>query len=422
MSEREEEVKVADVAFREEVVKITDVAYGGDGAARLEDGRICFIPFVGLNELVRIRIIKESKKFCRGEVIEVMEASVNRVEAPCPHYETCGGCNYQHLAYEAQVELKEAQFRQVVRRIGGLDITDDKVEVVASERAYNYRNRITLAPQRRADDEDRSEELAYGFVARDKRTIIPIKECLLAREPVNEMISKLNKTRWGRKNMSRDKPKKATLRYAQGNDEGLIFYGLAPEGMPWRRDINGGEDFSVPTGSFSQVNHEVAEKLQEMCASIVAGLDGCKMVIDAFCGSGFLSMGMKDVDVIGLEIDAHGAEAANYNANERGLENHKYIRGDVDRLLMQRLGKRVNEILLLLDPPRMGCGEGTMKAIAKKSPRWVLYVSCDPATLGRDLQQLVAMGYEKRQLAMLDMFPQTSHFESLILLERGNVG
>ena len=407
--------------LREEVVRITDVAYGGDGAARLEDGRICFIPFVGMNELVRVRIIKESKKFCRGEVAEVIEPSESRVEAPCPHYEVCGGCNYQHLAYEAQVELKEAQFRQVVRRIGGLDISDDAVEVVASERAYKYRNRVTLAPQRRSDDEDRTEELSYGFVARDKRTIIPIKECLLAREQVNEMIPKLNKTRWGRKNMSRDKPKKATLRYASGNDEGLIYYGLAPEGMPWRREISGGKDFSIPTGSFSQVNHEVAEKLQEMCASIVNGLDECKFVIDAFCGAGFLSMGMRGVDVIGLEIDAHGAEAANYNASERGLESHKYIRGDVDRMLKQRLGKRVDETLLLLDPPRSGCGEGTMKAIAKKLPRWVLYVSCDPATLGRDLKNLVGFGYEKRKLAMLDMFPQTSHFESLILLERGHV-
>ena len=121
-----------------------------------------------------------------------------------------------------------------------------------------------------------------------------------------------------------------------------------------------------------------------------------------------------------LEIDDKGVEAANFNAQEHGLSTHKYIAGDVNKLLRQRLGKLVGETTLILDPPRAGVGPGTIKAISKRSPRWILYVSCDPGTLARDLKEILPLGYKHKKLAMLDMFPQTAHFESLILLELDN--
>ncbi len=364
-------------------------------------------------ELLKVRIIKETKAFCRGEIEEVLEASEERVEAPCEYYENCGGCAYQHLSYKEQVRLKESQFRQVVKRIGGLDVSEDPVELVPSEKEWNYRNRISLNARKLE-----SGETIYGFIGRDNRSLVRIKECMLAQDEVNEQISSLTKTRWGHKNSSRPRPLRATIRCTSGETDTVVYYGKAPKGLPWRREDYNEQEFVIPAGSFSQVNHGVAQKLQKMCGEIIAGLEGCEFVIDAFCGSGFLSMGIKDVPVIGLEIDEAGVEAANFNAQAKGHTKHKYIAGDVNRLLKQRLGKKVDRTTLILDPPRTGVGEGTIKAITKAPPKWLLYVSCDPSTLARDLKQILPLGYTHKKLAVLDMFPQTSHFESLILLER----
>ena len=129
-------------------------------------------------------------------------------------------------------------------------------------------------------------------------------------------------------------------------------------------------------------------------------------------------MGLRNVKVIGLEIDKAGVEAANFNAQQLQLETHRYIAGDVNRLLKQRLGKLASSTVLILDPPRDGVGEGTIKAVTKNPPRWILYVSCDPSSLARDLKSLLPLGYKHKKLAVMDMFPQTAHFESLILLEK----
>ena len=400
---------------REEILVIDNIAYGGDGAGRLDDGRVCFVPFSVPGEKVKVSIVKDNKNFCRGEILELVETSENRVEAPCQYFGECGGCAYQHIDYDEQVKIKEAQFRQVLKRIGGLNIDEDEVEVVSSTNKWNYRNRISLNARR-----TETEEVIYGFIGRDNRSLVRIKECLLAQVPVNELVPDLNKTKWGHKNRQRDRPLRATIRHASSNKETVAFYGKAPVGLPWRREVYNDREFVMPAGSFSQVNREVAEALQRMCAEIISSLEACTFVIDAFCGSGFLSMGLRDVKVVGLEIDAKGVEAANFNAQDQGLTTHKYVAGDVNKLLRQRLGKLAPETTLILDPPRAGVGPGTIKAISKRAPKWILYVSCDPGTLGRDLKEILPLGYKHKKLAMLDMFPQTSHFESLILLELDN--
>ncbi|WDE95834.1 class I SAM-dependent RNA methyltransferase [Lentisphaera profundi] len=400
---------------REEIFEIDNIAYGGDGAGRMEDGRVCFVPFSVPGEKVKVKILKDNKNFCRGEIVEIVEASEKRAEAPCQYYGECGGCSYQHMTYDEQVTVKEAQFRQVLKRLGGLDIDNDDIEIVPSVNQWNYRNRISLNARRTEND-----EVIYGFIGRDNRSLVRVKECLLAQAPVNEQVPGLSKTKWGHRNSKRDRPLRATIRHASSNKETVAFYGKAPVGLPWRREIYNDKEYVMPSGSFSQVNREVAEALQSMCAEIISSLKECTFVIDAFCGSGFLSMELKGVRVVGLEIDDKGVEAANFNAQEHGLTTHKYIAGDVNKLLRQRLGKLIGETTLILDPPRAGVGPGTIKAISKRSPRWILYVSCDPGTLARDLKEILPLGYKHKKLAMLDMFPQTAHFESLILLELDN--
>jgi 23S rRNA (uracil1939-C5)-methyltransferase len=391
-------------------VKIDDVAFGGKGVTRIENV-VCFVPFTLPGEDVKICITSVKKNFLEAEVIEIIKASEERVEPVCEHFKDCGGCQYQHVSYSKQLDLKKSQLAQVLKRIGSFEEIPEISEVLASEKEYNYRNRITLNPRKLEDG-----KLLYGYKDLKNKRLIQIESCPLANEEVNKLIPQLTRTRWGRKNLDRDKPKSATLRDS-AEDEPIIYYGSAPKGMPWRKEVLGEKQFRVPLGSFYQVNPEVAEGLFNK-VNEWAGEISVPRVVDAFCGAGFLSVGLKDKHVIGIECDEASVNAAKYNAQQWETKSFNYIAGDANSLLNKHLKNKGAQTLLIMDPPRKGCGEQSLKAIENNKPAWILYVSCDPATLARDLKSICASGdYSLEKLALLDMFPQTSHFETMVLLK-----
>ena len=391
-------------------VTIDDVAFGGKGVTRI-DGLVCFIAGTIPGEEVKIRIKAVKKRYLEADLVEVLKASDDRVEPECKHYGTCGGCQYQHINYERQVELKKLQLQQVLGRIGGLENIPEITKVVSSPKAYNYRNKITLNPRKVEE-----KHLIYGYRDVDNKYLLEVSECPLAKEEVNELIPLIKRTPWGKKNTNRDKPKSASLR-ATAFDEPIIYYGAAPKGIPWRKEEINGKEFRVPLGSFFQINPEVAEELFNTVVEWVDELPVAR-VVDAFCGAGFLSVGIKDKHVIGVEIDSSSIDAANYNAQQWGVKSSNYIAGDANRLMNKHLKNRGDSTLVILDPPRSGCGEYSIKSLKANKPAWILYVSCDPATLARDLKEICDENYEIDKLALLDMFPQTSHFESMVLLKR----
>jgi len=395
---------------QELTVEIVDVAFGGKGVARI-DGLVCFIAFTIPGETVKIRITSVKKRFMEAELVEVIEASKDRVEPKCALFGECGGCQYQHISYDKQLELKKSQLTQLLGRIGGFGEIPEIEDVVPSERPYNYRNKITLNPHKAENG-----AVIYGFRDKDNRYLMTVPNCPLAREEVNELIPGIKKSPWGKKNLRRDKPKSVTLRCSAGNDP-ITFFGSAPKGMPWRKEEINGRGFSVPLGSFYQVNPEVAESLFRLTTDWMNELPVSR-VIDAFCGAGFLSVGVKDKHIVGIEENAPAIDAAHYNALQWGVKSSNYIAGDANKQINRYLRGKGDCTALILDPPRNGCGPQTIKSIAEHKPAWILYVSCDPATLSRDLKQICSGdNYEVEKLALLDMFPQTTHFETMILLK-----
>ncbi len=375
-------------------------ALGGRVVARLPDGRVCFIHGGIPGERLRIRLTAVKKTFAEADLVEVLTASPDRVTPSCPIYGRCGGCQYQHVAYGRQVELKTRQLADTLQRIGGLPVAAID-EIHASPSPWAYRNRIELHPAGKG----------YGFVTVDDHTILPITSCPIARPEVNAEIARLPSA------AGLSEATRVSIRWAPGNGA-VTSLRETPEELPWRLEQVGGKPYAVPTGSFAQVHGEVADILFALVGRWLAPLSA-QRVIDAYCGAGFLGLAISDRPVLGLEIDASSVEAAQQNAQTRGLAaSHTYLAGNVEALLEAQLADSTATTCVILDPPRAGCGAATLAALGRQKPAWLLYVSCDPATLARDLKGLVPLGYRVERTALLDMFPQTAHFESVVLLAR----
>ena len=339
---------------------ITGVAYGGDGMARHE-GCVVFVPFTIPGETVRARVVKATRHWKRAQVREILTASPDRVEPPCPVFMRCGGCAYQHVAYSRQLEIKTLQVAEALRRIG--KFTDPPVEPARpSPLAYGYRNRITVhvVPP------------LIGFRGTDPRQVIDVKECLLAEEKVNAALATLRAKK-------RLRPGPATLR-------------AGPAG----------------TG-FRQVNDAAAEVLASAVAEL-AGTGG--LLVDAYCGAGFFAKKLRGqfTRVHGFDWDDRSIEVARADAGP----SEEYRAGDAAQLLPEILAAE-QEAVVLVDPPAQGLAPEVIAALLDARPARVVYVSCDPATLARDLGTL-RDGYELQRAVPVDMFPQTASIETACLL------
>jgi 23S rRNA (uracil1939-C5)-methyltransferase len=344
------------------VLEITDVAFGGKAVGRLEDGRVCFLPDALPGERVEVRLTRESKRFTEGVVERLLESSPRRVKPPCPYYGVCGGCSYQHVSYDYQVELKTKQVRDTLRRIGG--ISEPAVhEGIPSPLPYGYRNRITVHRQGGR----------IGFHRRDGRGLVDIEACLLGSEAVNARLTALR---------------------------GEPFYeGARP--LREHHDRYG----------FHQTNDGVAELLLDAVDEACG--EGGELLIDAYCGDGFFArrLAPKFRRTVGIEWNARSIEQAKAAAGP----NEVYLEGDVSERLGEVLdaGERA---VVILDPPAQGIDARVIDLLAGAPVDKLLYVSCDPATLARDLKQLSPY-YTLDHAIPLDMFPQTAEIEVLAILK-----
>lgn len=351
-----------DMRTREELtLEITSIAYGGEGIGRHE-GRIVFVPLTIPGEQVRARVTKSQRQWARAELLQVICASPDRITPPCPYFTRCGGCAYQHIAYPRQLEIKTQQVAEALRRIG--KFADPPVEpALPSPHDYGYRNRITV----------HVDPPAIGFRGTNPRELVDIKACLLAEERVNEALASLRTKKHPR-------PGPATLR-------------TDPD-----------------TRGFRQVNDEAAEVL----AALVENMAGSgELLVDAYCGAGFFAKRLRGnfARIVGLDWDARSIEAARKDASA----HEEYRAGDTAELLPAALGAP-SETTVLLDPPAQGLAPAVIDTLLDARPLRIVYVSCDPATLSRDLSRLAA-GYDLIRAAPVDMFPQTASIETACLLE-----
>jgi tRNA/tmRNA/rRNA uracil-C5-methylase (TrmA/RlmC/RlmD family) len=368
---------VALVANDKVTLTITDIAFGGEGVARLDDF-VVFVPFVALGEVVEVEVTEVKKRFARARLLRVVSSSADRVTPPCRYFGDCGGCQYQHLAYSAQLQVKQKQVGDLFQRIGGIDphlITP----VVPCPQPYGYRNRIMI----RSQWDKFKQGLNIGFIRADNRLVVDIDECKIADPQLNDQIREVRA----------HPPPKGGLK---------VVLRLAPEG------------WEVPPDSFFQNNFALLPRLVDTVRERLRSA-GTRRLADIYCGVGFFSLELASLvdSFVGVEYDRLAIAAARRNATARGFGNGEFIAGKAEELLPGLLARsRASATTVLLDPPRKGCSPALLQVLREVRPAQVLFVSCHPATMARDLNALCTDGvFEIVQVVPLDMFPQTAHIE-----------
>ncbi len=338
-------------------LQIDDVAFGGKGVGR-SNGKAVFVPFVIEGEKIAARITREKKQFAEAELERVLEPAPQRVEPNCPYFGRCGGCSYQHMNYEHQLAVKQRQVEQIMRRIGRF--TDLPMRpIIPSPHPYEYRNRITV----------HCEDGVVGYYQRDAHRLLDAERCPIARPEVNAALSE--------------------LRAGRPRDG---HYTLRASGGP---------------RVFSQTNDEVAESLSGLIASWIA--PDQELLIDAFCGAGFFTKRLRNkfARVVGIEWDRFAVAAAEKDATP----NETYLADDVELELEKQLRDAdLVKTTVIVDPPATGLSAGIRGTLTERGPATLIYVSCNPATLARDLSEL-HKSFSIESITPLDMFPQTAEIE-----------
>jgi len=410
--------------MREATLILDSFAYGGDCFGRLPDGKAAFVPFALSGEKVRIRLLEEKRGFARGELLEVLETSSDRIEPRCPHFGACGGCHYQNIPYEKQLVVKAEILVDQLQRIGKLK--DPPVQpALASPKPWNYRNHVQF---------HLTEEGELGFVAvktAASHNVIPIAECHLPEETLIDLWKQLDIE--AIPNLDR-----VSLRLGADEDRMLVLESDDPEPIELELDLPvsviyrgpggslvlGGDDhivievlgrpFRVSAGAFFQVNTAMAGK---MVTHLLENLDlkSGDTLVDAYCGVGLFSafLAPKVGRLIGIEANTEACEDFITNLDE--FENVELYESPVEDALP---ALEMSVDILVADPPRAGLGRATFEGLQTKKPHVIAYISCDPATLGRDARFLTEMGYQLRQVTPFDLFPQTYHIESISFWDR----
>jgi tRNA/tmRNA/rRNA uracil-C5-methylase (TrmA/RlmC/RlmD family) len=380
---------------------IHDLAFGGEGVGRVYDF-VVFVPFVIVGETVEVEITEVKKHFARAKLLRVVTPSPERVTPECQYFTQCGGCQYQHIDYAAQLRFKHKQIADLFERFGKISRAV-VAPVIPCPAPYGYRNRIMIRSQWNGP----AKKLEIGFIRADNNFVVDIEECKIAEPALNEQI----------KEVRANPPPKGGLK---------VVLRVQPE------------NWNVPESSFFQNNFFLLPKLVETVREFLVGqasslssssnqLTGKMPVplhlIDLFCGVGFFGIETADLveSFVGVEYDQLAIKAARKNAEVRKIQNGEFISAKVEDALPELLKKFSPEkTSVILDPPRKGCWPETLRLLREMRPAQVIYVSCHPATMARDLNILCADGvFELARVQPLDMFPQTQHVECVADLRVG---
>jgi len=401
------------------------MAHGGDALGRHE-GKVIFVPYGIPGEEVTVGIVEDKKRYARGRLLEVHSASPHRTDSPCPHFGDCGGCHWQHVEYGTQLEYKRQIATDVLTRIGKI-ATPPVKPVMGMEKPWHYRNNMRFGTDRQG---------RLGLRARASHRIVPVERCLLLHPMLQEIYDSLD--------LEDPSLRQLTFRCGVGTGDAMLVFEMAedqpPEmevntplscvlsladgrsavlvGSPYICERIGKLRLRISSGSFFQVNTSQAEGLVGLVRDYLEpGRED--VLLDAYCGVGTFGLSLADqvAETIGIEESPSAVEDARVNAS--GRERVKFYQGRVEEVLP---GIKARIDLAILDPPRAGCQPAVLRSLMEHMPRRIAYVSCDPATLARDLRALMDGGYDLREVQPVDMFPQTAHIESVALLTRGLSG
>ena len=360
-------------------MQIDDIAFGGEGVGRV-DGFVVFVPLVIEGETVEATITEVKKNFARAELEKVVTAADSRIEPKCKYFGDCGGCQYQHMSYEAQLGMKQKQVADLFERIGGF--SQDKVApVIPCPQPYYYRNRILV----RSQWNGKAKKLLVGFRKRNSHWVVEIDDCKIAEPALNAQIPEVRA----------NPPKRGGIK---------VNLRITPE------------DWIVPDHSFFQTNYFMLPRMVEAVRKVFQS-NGSEYLIDTYCGVGFFAIELASLAkrYAGVEYDKGAIKAARENAIKFGGDNGEFIEGRTEDLLPGLLAKfDAQNTSVILDPPRRGCAPAALEQLREVRPAQVIYISCHPATLARDLNILCADGvYRLEQVIPIDMFPHTQHVECI---------
>ena len=356
--------------------------------------------FAAPGELVEVEVERIHRDYVEGVVTKVLEPSRSRIDAKCRLFGDCGGCQLQHLEYPAQLAAKEGIVREQLARIGGLP--DAQVNpVVGAENPWSYRNHVRFSTGRKFGD--------AGFIHRRGRGLLTVKRCPIADPWVNATLPRLQGHARGlhqiqlRRNAATESTLIAPAMEVLGDESGQDHY---VEELDGRR-------FRVSSSSFFQVNSAQAEKLVQLVGAELPGQG--RLLVDAYAGVGTFAAIFAERFERVIAIEESPSALGDAEVNLEGIENVEFRRAKVEELL-PNLAEEPD--VVLLDPPRVGCAPEVLDALVAHAPPTVVYVSCNPTTLARDLKRLTGEGYTLERVTPIDMFPQTAHIECVSRLTR----
>lgn len=447
---------------KEYIFDIISQGYEGEGIAKIDNKYPIFIEGALKGEKVKVRIVKVNKNFAYGKLMEVLEVSEERVNPPCAIYKRCGGCKLQHASYKAQLDFKWDRVKDCVSKIGKLDPSIVKYPL-GMEEPWRYRNKVQL-PIGLING-----EVKIGFFAPRSHDIIDMESCLIQDE-IGDKVVKLTRE-WIEKfnirpyNVDGEYDEKGIVRHIMirrgfTTNEVMVVLVTNGENLPHKEEfvdlmvknipgiksviqnINSkkinvilglesktlwGEDtisdyigdfrFNISPLSFFQVNPTQTEVLYGKALEY-ANLTGNEEVFDAYCGTGTITLflSQKAKKVYGVEIIPQAIDNAWINAKENKVENVEFFVGESEVVIPDLINKGVKADVVVVDPPRKGCDKKLLDAITNIDAKKIVYVSCDPSTLGRDLKVLEENGYKTLEVQPVDMFPNTAHIENVALL------
>jgi 23S rRNA (uracil1939-C5)-methyltransferase len=402
----------------DEVIDLTlsGLAYGGEAIGRDQQGRMVFVPFALPGEHVSIQINEERKRWARGHLLKVLDPAPDRIQPRCLHFTLCGGCHYQHMAYENQVRAKTSIVAEQMRRIGGFEASPIE-PMVASPDPWNYRNHMqfSLTPEGR-----------LGFVAADGEHVFAIDECHL---PVPSLVDL-----WPRLEMAVvPELERVALRAGAADDLLVVLHGGGnpdvdlhldlPASVVWLGPggaaVLGGEGFlvievsgrayRVSAASFFQVNTALAGELVARALEFLDVQPG-EVVFDLYAGVGLFSAQFAEIGARVVAVEESPWAASDFEINLHEFDTVALYEAPVEQAL-PAISEKPDAVII--DPPRAGLSRAALDLLVEAGPERMVYVSCDPATMARDAKRLSAAGYKLIRVIPIDLFPQTFHIETI---------
>ena len=437
---------------------VTDYTAEGQGVAHVE-GCAVFLPNAIAGEKYIIRIEKAAKNWAAGKIVEILEKSPHRVNRECPVAKLCGGCDFWHMDYDEEVRLKAERVRSALNRIGGEDLQE--MPILSAPTSYGYRNKAQYPVS------SQKSRVFAGFFKAGTHQVVGNARCLILPEETDRVrkivVDYVNHYRISAYDEQTHKGLLRHIYVRRGAVSGQVLVCLVVNGrkLPHTEDLIArlqavpgfttlalsvntkqgntilgdefitlygpgyiedtlcGLTFRLSARSFYQINHHQAQRLYE-AAIAQAEITKDDLVLDLYCGVGTITLAMAKAagKVMGVEVVEQAVEDARENAKRNGIENVEFFCGDAGKAALELERQGIRPDVVVVDPPRKGLNADTIEALSKMSPRRIVYVSCDPATLARDVALLKERGYAVKNAQAADLFPRCSHVESIVCLTR----